>query len=277
MLVSRSLKLTLPSDCLYQRSGSEALSRRTKLFFTDDGMIHLVLPRLSALFFSLVCLLPACAEEQLPFDVPPRPGRYTPQHHQYRPGQAGEWALQAKPILRGYFQPVRVELPSKGTVAFFTSEQREPILSIAPAQAGMLVGRVYRFRIAEMPEYPGVELYPTVELLSRTHPPTGREDEFPIPVQITTAEIEAVLGNQMVNKVIYLEQPQLASPLVQNGEQIVTYDIPGQRNLLDAAGQLGRPMLILRLGGRQPDPQNPYDDLLSATAPVRVVVPTPAE
>ncbi|MEZ6056256.1 MAG: hypothetical protein R3C01_06085 [Planctomycetaceae bacterium] len=236
----------------------------------------LVLRSLTLGLFLLAITLPAVGED-LYRDVPPRKGSYTPQHHMHRPGQSGEWALQAKPVNRGFFQPVRIEVPTEGLVSFYSSEQQQPILAQAPAQAGMLVGRLYRFRIAGMPEYPGVELYPTVEILSRMHTPVGREEEFPIPIFISEDEIEMVLKNQMVNKVIYLEAPQTASPIAQEERGIVTFDIPSQRNLLDAAHQLGRPMAILRIGGRQPDPNNPFDELLRATAPVRVAPLAPSE
>ncbi|MBX3437842.1 MAG: hypothetical protein KF861_10150, partial [Planctomycetaceae bacterium] len=115
----------------------------------------------------------------------------------------------------------------------------------------MLVGRTYRFQISGMPEYPGANLYPTVELIDRLHPPVGREADFPIPIQFTTDEIEAALNDQLVTKVIYLEQPQWAVPQ-EVGRPIQTADLPPTTNLLQAADQRGRAMAIVRLGGRVP-------------------------
>src|SRR5690606_21111889 len=113
-----------------------------------------------------------------------------------------------------------------------------------------------------MPEFPGVELYPTVEILDRLHPPVDLANEFPIPVELTLTEIETVLRDQMVTKVIYLEQPDLAIP-VEQANGIHTEDLPATVNLLKAADLRGRPMAILRIGGRIPDVNAPGDEFYS--------------
>lgn len=212
---------------------------------------------------------PALAVDQ-PLIVPPRAGRYTPLDQREVPGKVARWNLIAKPSLTGYFQPVQVRLPTQGSVSFFTPEQPQPVVAPAPAQASFLIGPVYRLRIADLPEYPGVELYPTIELTDRLHPPAGLEEEFPVPVEITAEEIEAALADQMVTKVVYLESPQNASVLTAEDGHTITFDARGDSNLLDAADQLGRPVAILRLGGRTPDQNNPGDLHLGPPAPVRI-------
>jgi hypothetical protein len=225
---------------------------------------------LAALLLLATATSPLVAQDQ-PFYRPPRPGYYTPLDHREVPGKVGQWQLIAKPVLAGYFQPVQIQLPSTGEVTFFSPDQPQPVVSPAPASAGMLVGGLYRFRVAGMPEYPGVEIFPTVEVLDRLHPPTGQEAEFPIPVVITPEEIEAILADQMVTKVVYLERPQLASALEVDATGLVNYDVPATSNLLDTADQLGRPMAILRIGGRVPDPSNPQDELYRSALPIRVI------
>ena len=211
----------------------------------------------------------AFAAEQ-PLLVPPQSGRYTPLDQREVPGKVARWNLIAKPSLAGYFQPVQIRLPTQGSVSFFTPDQPQAVVAPAPAQASFLIGPVYRLRIAGLPEYPGVELYPTLELTDRLHPPAGREEEFPVPVEITAEEIEAALADQMVTKVIYLERPQNASVLTAEDGHTITFDARGDSNLLDAADQLGRPVAILRLGGRTPDPNNPADLHLGPPAPIRI-------
>ncbi|MEZ6064269.1 MAG: hypothetical protein R3B90_00845 [Planctomycetaceae bacterium] len=223
---------------------------------------------LAALFLSLGAAASLHAQGH-PFSLPPTPGRYSPLDHREQMGQVGQWQLIAKPSLYGYYQPVRIEVPTQGLVSFYTPDSPQPVLSQAPAQASMLVGGVYRFRVTGLPEYPGLEIYPTVEVLDRLHP-TGQEQAFPIPVTITPEEIEAVIREQMVTKVIYLERPQLASALEVDRTGLVTYDVPASSNLIDTADQLGRPMAILRIGGRQPDPMNPHDELLRGALPLQI-------
>ncbi len=220
--------------------------------------------------------------EDLPIHLSPKPGWYTPlDQHDF--GKAGRWALIAKPALHGYYQPVRISLPSRGLVSYLTPENLDPVLTPAPSQVGMLVGHVYRFRISGMADYPGIVLYPTLEILSRMHPPAGQEEKFPIPVEITPEEIRAALAERMVTKVIYLEDPQSAflgydeqidpeTGLIDRNRQrgILTREAPPHSNLLDTAYQLGRPMAILRIGGRVPETFNSHDEMLRQPAPIRI-------
>lgn len=177
-------------------------------------------------------------------------------------GQAAQWTVQANPQRYGYFQPVQISLPSAGHVSFFQGSPQSPILTQAPSQAGMMVGHTYRVRISGMPEYPGVELYPTVEVLDRLHPPEGQAQNFPIPIEITSEEIEVVLQERMITKVVYLEQPDLAAPFEQ-GNTIHVEDLPVSSNLIHAADERGRPMVIIRMGGRIPDPQSQQNEFYS--------------
>jgi hypothetical protein len=219
------------------------------------------------LLTAAVAPLPA---QEHPLRLPQQPGRHTPLDQNEVPGKVAHWNLIAKPSLYGYYQPVQIVLPSHGLVSFYTPEQSQPVLTQAPAQAGMLIGPVYRVKIAGLPEYPGVELYPTIEVVDRLHPPCGREQEFPIPVEITPEEIEAALNDQMVTKVVYLERPQTASQLKDEQGRTLTFDAPPASNLLDAADQLGRPMAILRIGGRVPDPLNPAEAMFTTAAPIQI-------
>lgn len=194
--------------------------------------------------------------------------RYFPLNHRQPTGTAGQWSVLTHPQKSCYVQPVEIRLPSAGHVTYYQGSPQNGVLTQSPSKAGMMVGRVYRIRISGMPEYPGTELYPTIELLDRLHPPAGHEHEFPIPIDLTEEEIDIVLQDRMVTKVVYLEQPDIASPLDQ-GERIRIEDLPVTENLLQAADQRGRPMAIVRIGGRIPDPTSPVDSFYS-TSPILI-------
>ncbi|WP_145424959.1 hypothetical protein [Symmachiella dynata] len=195
-------------------------------------------------------------------------GRYYPLNQNTPPGVAGRWAGLIGKADGHYFQPVRVELPGDGQVTFYGAggEANE---SPAPGQIGMLVGHVYRFRISHMPQHPGAELYPSIELLDRLHPPRGRAADFPIPITFSDKEIELALNGRMVTKVIYLEQPQLANPIKFDAKVPVEVLAP-QQNALAAADYYGRPMAIVRLGGRVPLMQGNNNDFFGDQAPIAV-------
>ncbi|MBW3543622.1 MAG: hypothetical protein KY476_25505 [Planctomycetes bacterium] len=166
-------------------------------------------------------------------------------------GKAASWSSFRTGFTPGWFQPVRFTLPSTGSVTLYDASPARPVLLAAPAQASVLPGHVYRLRIADMPEFPGVELYPTIEVLDRLHPPVGREHEFPVPLDFTSEEVAAAASGRLVTKVIYLEQPQLAVPR-EPGVMLPVDTLPPTRNALAAADRAGRPLLLVRLGGRLP-------------------------
>jgi hypothetical protein len=182
-------------------------------------------------------------------------GRYHPLNQQTAPGTAGLWSAIMNPAAARYHQPVRVELPRGGQVTFFAGPERRAVAQPAPAVAGVAVGHVYRLRISDMPQYPGIDLFPTIEILDRLHPPAGKLFEFPVPVQITPEEIDLALRGNLVTKVIYLEQPQLADPRPQS-DLVGANVVSASQNALAEADRRGRPMVILRLGGRVPSRQD---------------------
>jgi len=171
------------------------------------------------------------------------------------------------------FQPVRVELPDAGNVTFFDTSSNRQLSIPTPAQTVLAVGHTYRLKISHMPEFPGIELFPSLELVDQLHPPAGRQDEFPIPVELTRYEIQLAIQGRFVTKVIYLEQPQLAVPLP---EKVLTpLTMAPNRNLLAEADRRGRPMLIVRLGGRLPSGQGSDEAFYGTGAPIMVSQPNP--
>ncbi|MDA0834645.1 MAG: hypothetical protein O2955_05250 [Planctomycetota bacterium] len=188
--------------------------------------------------------------------------------HQYMPtGEAGQWMSRLGKAVPGYYQPIKVILPTEGDVTFCSGPVTEPVTTASPSQIGLAIGFTYRLQIRNLPEFPGVELYPTVELLDRLHPPAGHEHEFPIPIQLTASDLEHVLSGRLVTKVVYLEQPQVAVPTEVEGASL-QFDLPPQTNLLAESDRLGRPLAIVRIGGRLPGPSQDLASYLWTPAPL---------
>ena len=76
-----------------------------------------------------------------------------------------------------------------------------------------------------------------------------------------------MMNDQMVTKVIYLEQPQVATPSRQVDGRSHVESLGVEVNLLEAADQRGRPIAILRIGGRIPDTNSSEDEFYS-TSPI---------
>ena len=60
--------------------------------------------------------------------------------------------------------------------------------------AGMLIGQVYRLKVANLVGNEGQEIFPTIEVIDRLYPPPGQEARFPIPIELTAEELATVNG-----------------------------------------------------------------------------------
>jgi hypothetical protein len=177
------------------------------------------------------------------------------------PGAIGSQRLQRGGPLPGYFQPVEVAAPAGAIIATaetgqFSGEQA------APVTVGLLIGSVYRLRVTGIPHHPGMEVYPTIEVIDRIYPPGGLEFKFPIPIELTQEELEMALDGKFVTRVIYLEEPGTAVPAVQQPGDQPYFEVGEHDSPLDMADTLGRPMAILRMGARVPDANGPDNAFL---------------
>ena len=94
------------------------------------------------------------------------------------------------------------------------------------------------------------------------------KQEYPLPVEITEADIRQAMQEQLVTKIVYIEQPDLAAPFAQtNG--IREENIPLNKNLMTEADLRGRPVMYLRLGSRIPSQQELMGNPMLAPAPVQ--------
>ena len=117
----------------------------------------------------------------------------------------------------------------------------------------MAIGQPYRFKLSNLPLHPEGTCYPTIEIIDRTYPPPGLELKFPIPVVFNDDDIRRAMDGMLVTRVIYVEDPQQAIPGVQRPGEQLWHDVGPTANPLQEADRLGRPVAIVRLGGRVPD------------------------
>lgn len=168
------------------------------------------------------------------------------------PGAIGAAQLMRGGPLPGYFQPVEVTAPQDAQVAL-AMEGTFDAPQVAPLRAGLLVGKVYRLRVTNIPYRPGQEVYPSIEIINRLYPPPGSEAKFPIPIELTQEELELAIRGHFVVRVIYLENPRGALPVRQTPREQRYFEVRANEDPLEVADTLGRPMAILRIGSRVPD------------------------
>jgi hypothetical protein len=201
-----------------------------------------------------------------------------PGYHPLIPASLPLGATSSVRLLRGgcisgYFQPVQ-----------FTGEEGLGI-SVATLGAfadplptetrfGLLIGPVYRFRITNIPGYEGREVFPTVELVDRLYPPAGGEMRFPVPIELTSEDLRLALEGHFITRVVYLEDPNRALPTAADPKHPSWFDAgPGVHPLVEVE-RVGRPIAILRMGGRLPDDRNGPDlAFLNGCPPLKIFHP----
>ena len=238
----------------------------------------------AACYLALVCISTLYGVGQSSAQAPP------PRHHRYEsswpPGTIGQYQLQGDIRRVGYFQPVEIQLPEGAKLSLaergaFTEPQAGWV------KAGLQLGQVYRFKISHVPLREGAEIFPTLEVIDRLHPPEGGKWRFPVPVQITLEEFDLALSGKYVTRVIYVENPTTALAHHVDPKFQRYFEVRPDTDPLKVADQLGRPIAILRIGSRVPNASGPTDAFLYGSPPVEhdpgealeepfEIVPTPA-
>ncbi len=149
-----------------------------------------------------------------------------------------------------YYQPVEFHGP-RG-VRFSLAQYGSFGEGESNLMAGLMIGQVYRFRVTGIPFQAGAELYPTIEMVDRTYPPPGLATSYPIPINLDEDDILAALEGRLVTRVIYLEDPQTATPLPQGPNGPTAMDVPEYQDPLEIADLRGRTVAILRIGSLAP-------------------------
>jgi len=178
-----------------------------------------------------------------------RPG-YEPLSEKLPPGYTADVLARIRHQDLSFLQPIRVELPTDGTVTVYSGSPEPRGVGATPAQFSANIGHLYRLRVSDMPEFPGEELYPSIEVLDRLHAPEGSATSYPIPVVLSADDLKEAIEGRLVTRVIYLENPRLASPA--DTLRSEPANLNPTDNALQEAGLRGRPMIIVRIGGRIP-------------------------
>ncbi|MDR2344714.1 MAG: hypothetical protein LBE18_01470 [Planctomycetaceae bacterium] len=183
-----------------------------------------------------------------------------PQMIQPHPGvnPSAQWpGMPGAPVV-GYYQPVKINLPSGTRVAFAVNNQfltQEE----SPYTVGLLLGANYRLKITNIKFHAGKELFPSVTVLQRTYPPQDKALEYPIQIDLTHEDLEFALSGRFVTRVIYLENPETALPIRGDLGQQPTTEAKNNEDPLRIALNLGKPVAVIQLGGRIPPTGNYVD------------------
>jgi uncharacterized repeat protein (TIGR01451 family) len=193
----------------------------------------------------------------VPGSLVPAPDSPPPAGMVVAPGSMpGDAPAPGMPVLAPEVQIVRFQGPPELEVEVLAPKPMP--VSIGDGHGITTVGLVrgvgYRLRVGGIPERPAAELFPVIEVVGHLHRPAGIDPaKYPIRVVFNMEDlVDAVDKGRLVTKVIYLEDPDQALPLRMSKDQIPVVTISPNEHPLQVASALGRPMAIVRLGGRTP-------------------------
>jgi hypothetical protein len=119
----------------------------------------------------------------------------------------------------------------------------------APATYNFAQAAIYRLRISDLADYPGVDLYPSLEVVPANAKAMTFLAHSSVPVSFTPDDLRMVACGNYVVKVIYLPDPQYQDIAVGGclGELISTQLEPGVDPIAEACKR-GSILVIVRLG-----------------------------
>ncbi len=121
---------------------------------------------------------------------------------------------------------------------------------VVPGRFDFTQNAVYQLKFSGIPEYPGLQLYPTLEVRG-AHPTTlAYLEHNSVPVEITNEDLDHVQSNNMVTKVIYLPNPEFQARAIAGVETLVSTRLDPGVDPVQQAEKMGTIMLILRFGNK---------------------------
>jgi uncharacterized repeat protein (TIGR01451 family) len=164
---------------------------------------------------------------------------------------------------------VRFTGPPGMRATFF--QGRAPARSFpAPVVVGVRPGYLYRVGLTNLPDHPGLSVFPTLEIRGALHlPPHLGAAGFPATVHLSPEDVEAAAAGSLVTKAIYLENPDRAEPRATRPGEIIEHELAPNSDLAVEVHKRGRVMILVHLGRRVPT----AEELVQQNAPGTILFP----
>jgi len=118
----------------------------------------------------------------------------------------------------------------------------------APGRYNFLQAAIYRLKLTDIPNRPGLDLYPTLEVVPVNNKTATFLAHSSVPVNITEEDLNQVAAGNFVVKVIYLPDPQFQDLATTGAAEIISSPLePGVDPIAEAVRR-GSILLIVRLG-----------------------------
>jgi hypothetical protein len=174
---------------------------------------------------------------------------------------------------------IRFVGPSGMKVSWYAPSQdgRSPFSAAgleAPGRYNFTQASIYRLKLSNIPGRPGLELYPTLEVVPVNNKTASFIAHSAVPLSFTEDDFEQVTAGNYVVKVIYLPDPQHQDLAVVGADEVVSSRLdPGVDPIAEACKR-GSILLVVRMGNIDLEaPNTPAMDAPSAYQPHHAMGP----
>jgi hypothetical protein len=156
-------------------------------------------------------------------------------------------------------------------IAWLSEGQFTPPQLEAPARYNFYQARIYRLKLTEIENRPGLELYPTLEV----YPGNVKVDAYlahnAVPIEFTEEDFDQVSAGNFVTKVIYLPDPKFQELAIAGVETLVSTRLDPGIDPVQEASRRGVILAVLRIGSV--DLEMPHSPALFSAPPMAVPGP----
>jgi hypothetical protein len=137
-----------------------------------------------------------------------------------------------------------------------------------PGRYNFLQAAIYRLKLSDIPNHPGLVLYPTLEVVPSKIKTATFLAHSAVPVNFTEEDFEQVAAGNFVVKVIYLPDPMFQDLAVGGPDEVVSTRLEPGVDPIHEAQRRGSIMLVVRLGNI--DLEAPNTPAMDAPGPIVV-------
>jgi hypothetical protein len=136
-----------------------------------------------------------------------------------------------------------------------------------------LQGAIYRLKLSNIAQHPGLELYPTIEVVPSNTRTTAFLAHSAVPLAFTERDFDQVAAGNYVVKVIYLPDPQFQDIATTGPAELVSTPLEPGVDPIAEAYRRGSILLVVRMGNI--DLEAPNTPGMDAPNPYAPVMPHP--
>src|SRR5207248_7736051 len=140
-----------------------------------------------------------------------------------------------------------------------------------PGRYNFLQAAIYRLKLSNIPGRPGLELYPTLEVVPANNKTSTFLAHSSVPLTFTQEDFDQVAAGNYLVKVVYLPNPQFQDLAIAGPNEIVSSRLEPGADPIAEALQRGSILLVVRLGNI--DLEAPNTPAIDAPGPYKPFCP----